>query len=213
MQLDNLSQRGGGAMTIQTARRSRLRLDRLRRARAGPLDGRQRGIPAVTRASRARLRKTRWSRPVHVAITYDADGTIRVYRDGLPYGEPYKASEAGGFRAGEAVILFGQRHTPAGGNRGLAGTLMRARLYDRALEPGEIAASAASFRDYIPVERDHRGPCRPSGTEERERILAEIERLRTSSAANPRVLRRRAARAGSDARARFEAIRISPERS
>ena len=30
-------------------------------------------------------------RPVHVAIAYAEDGTIRAYRDGQPYGEPYKS--------------------------------------------------------------------------------------------------------------------------
>ena len=29
------------------------------------------------------------SRPVHVAIAMPADGTIRLYRDGQPYGNPY----------------------------------------------------------------------------------------------------------------------------
>ena len=139
-------------------------------------------------------------RPVHVAITYAEDGTIRVFRDGLPYGKPYKTASRSRFRAGEAVILFGQRHTPAGGNRMLAGTIVRARLYDRALEPREIAASAATFGDYIPVERDHRGPAaanadgRASAAAGRDRAAADLAGRQSAR------VRRRAARGGSDAR-------------
>ena len=126
------------------------------------------------------------NQPVHVAITYGADGTIRMFRGGLPYGRPYKTAKPAVFARGEAMILFGQRHTPAGGNRGLSGTLMRARLYDRALEPGEIAASAASFSTYIPSTAII-AALPPDRNDERKRLLAQIERLRTSQEANPRV--------------------------
>lgn len=184
VRLDNVSQRGGGAMTIQA--RDGVAFDSL-------VFGEQE--PARWMAGSEGFRRYKSvsgpveneanERPVHIAITYAADGTIRLYRDGLAYGEPYKAQAPLSFAPGEAVILFGQRHTPAGANRGLAGTLVRARLYDRPLSPDEIAASAASFRDYIPataiiaaLEREQR--------EERGRILSEIERLRISTAANPR---------------------------
>ena len=30
--------------------------------------------------------------PVHIAITYDADGLITGYRNGLPYGKAYKSN-------------------------------------------------------------------------------------------------------------------------
>jgi hypothetical protein len=124
--------------------------------------------------------------PVHVAITYGPDGTTRVYRDGVPYGSAYKAAKPLAFPPGEAVILFGQRHTPAGGNRGISGTLLRARLYDRALEPGEIAAAAASFRDYIPSTAIA-AALTPERRALRAKLLETIERLRASPAANPRV--------------------------
>jgi hypothetical protein len=132
------------------------------------------------------VEKDALTKPVHVAITYASDGTIRMYRDGLPYGKPYRTEKPAAFAPGEAVILFGQRHTPAGGNRALAGTIMRARLYDRALDPVEIATSAASFRDYIPSSAIVRALPKAQ-QEERGRLLAEIERLGSSPAANPRV--------------------------
>ena len=53
------------------------------------------------------------------------------------------------FPAGEAQVVFGLRHAPAGGNRMLAGTIVRARVYDRALDEAEVAASAATFGDYV----------------------------------------------------------------
>jgi hypothetical protein len=183
--LDNLSQRGGGAMTIAT--RGGFVFDSIVFAEKEPgrwmagSEGFNR-YQSVSGAAETDALK----QPVHVAITYGAGGTTRVYRNGLPYGTPYEAKKPAVFEAGEAVILFGQRHTPPGGNRGLAGTIMRARLYDRALEPHEIAASATSFRDFIPSTAIV-AALTPGPRQERARLLAEIERLRTSAAANPRV--------------------------
>ncbi len=83
-------------------------------------------------------------RPVHLAIVYTADGTVTGYRDGRPLGTPYKTAAPPTYSAGQARVIFGMRHgTAAGGNRMLAGTILRARLYDRALNAEEIAASAS----------------------------------------------------------------------
>jgi hypothetical protein len=81
-------------------------------------------------------------RAVHLAVTYAADGRITAYRDGKPYGQAYAANGPAEFKAGHARVIFGVRHEPAGGNRLLAGTILRARLYDRALSAEEVAASA-----------------------------------------------------------------------
>ena len=51
--------------------------------------------------------------------------------------------------AGEMRVVFGQRHPPVGGDRMLAGTIVRARVYDRALTDAEVAASAGRFGDYV----------------------------------------------------------------
>ena len=59
-------------------------------------------------------------RPVHVAITYAEDGTIRLFRDGRPYGSPYKSSGPVTFAAGEtrsrlrAAARAGRRQQDAG---------------------------------------------------------------------------------------------------
>ncbi len=124
-------------------------------------------------------------RPIHVAITYADDGTIRVYREGRPYGSAYKSSGPLGFAAGEARVLFGIRHTPPGGNRMLAGTVARARLYDRALDPAEVAASAGTSSDY--VDPGAIAAALPADLrDERARLLVEAGGLRASKLARAR---------------------------
>jgi hypothetical protein len=81
-------------------------------------------------------------RVVQIVIAYSADGTIACYRDGQPYGKPYRASPPIKFGAGQAQVVFGLRHSPPGGNKMLDGVVRRARLYDRALTAEEVAASA-----------------------------------------------------------------------
>ena len=80
-------------------------------------------------------------RPVRVTITYATDGTIAAYRDGAPYGRAYRAAEPVLFAAGLAQVVFGLRHSPAGGNRLLKGEILQAELYDRALTAAEVAAA------------------------------------------------------------------------
>ncbi len=141
--LDNLRQQGGAAVSVQA--RGREVFDAVVFAEIDPgrwmagSEGftRTRGFggPAETEADR---------RPVHVAVVYAEDGTVTGYRDGRPYGAPYKSSGPQPFKAGEAEVLFGLRHSPPQGNRLLAGVIRRAQLYDRALSPAEVAASAAA---------------------------------------------------------------------
>lgn len=79
---------------------------------------------------------------VHVAIAYDEDGTVRGYRNGLPYGSPIRTNGPVTFAAGRARLVFGARALPPGGNFMLAGHLRQARLHARALSASEIAACA-----------------------------------------------------------------------
>ncbi len=87
--------------------------------------------------------ETKLAQPVHVAITWSADGTIRIYRDGQPYGQPYKSSGPVDFETGKCQVLLGLRHGAPVGNRLLTGAIYRARLYDRALTAEEAALTAA----------------------------------------------------------------------
>ncbi len=88
-------------------------------------------------------------KPIHMAMTYHADGSIIAYRNGVQYGKRYKAKSLQSFEANQAKLLFGLRHLPAGGNKHLAGTLIRAELYDRVLTPDEITLSAGVASDFV----------------------------------------------------------------
>ncbi len=81
---------------------------------------------------------------VHLAIVYQADGRIELYRNGQPYGSGYApANEKAAlhtFSQAKARLLFGRRHT-GGGNAFLQGELEEARLYGFALTAAQIADS------------------------------------------------------------------------
>jgi cytochrome c553 len=124
------------------------------------------------------------NRPVHVAITWSDDGTIRLFRDGAPYGQPYKSNGPVTFAAGESMVQFGCRHGQPSGNRLLAGTIHRARLYDRALTPDEITRTAALEAAFVP--RDALRSLLPE--EERRRLDdldSRIASLEATLAADP----------------------------
>lgn len=140
VELDQLGQRGGGVMTFQTL--SGDRFDAIVFGEQEPrkwLAGSEHfhrtqsfGGPDEAEAA---------GRPVHLAIAYHADGRVAAYRDGVPYGQAYRSGGPAEFSAGQCLIGLGIRHTPAGGNRMLAGRILRARFYDRALDEDEIRAS------------------------------------------------------------------------
>ncbi len=87
---------------------------------------------------------------VHVAIAYDGDGTITVFRNGAVYGEPYKpdngipAGRLQVYRAGDALVRF-----PASEHLHVA----EARLYDFALSGDEVEASfRKGIREFPPAD-------------------------------------------------------------
>ena len=183
VQLADVEQRGGGAITIQSLDGSTF--DSIVFGEREPgcwmagsnffLRSESFHGPSESEAAR---------RLVHVALVYSADGTIAAYRDGQIYGKPYKSKGLQKFTAGECQIVFGLRHGPAGGNKHLRGTIDRAQLYDRALTPEEIAASANVITDFVSpeaiVER-----LSPARRQERERLhfeIAQLERQRVRAA-------------------------------
>lgn len=141
VQLGNLNQRGGGVISIQT--RNGVLFDAIV---YGERDPRQwmAGSNGFTRTQgfSGPQESEAADRPVHVAITYEPDGRIVGYRDGKPYGKPYRSGGIQPFQAGQTIVSFGLRHLPAGGNRMLNARIVRAQLYDKALSADEIAASA-----------------------------------------------------------------------
>ncbi len=124
-------------------------------------------------------------RTVHLAIVYAEDGAITGYRDGRPYGKPYRSSGLVTFRAGEANILFGLRHAPVGGNRMLEGVIARAQLFDRALTAEEVAGSAAGADAFV-SEAEIVAGLSSEETAERRVAIDERGRLETERAARPK---------------------------
>ncbi len=131
VQLDDLQQRGGAAISIETPE-------------GGVFDAivfGEREPQMWMAGSNGFSRTTSFDGPaettrgqiVHFAITYSADGTITGYRNGVPYGKSYSSKGPYRFAANSAHVLFGLRHMPAGGNRFFNGRLVRAQLYDRAV--------------------------------------------------------------------------------
>ncbi len=87
--------------------------------------------------------------PVHIAITYAANGTISAYRNGQPYGRPYK-TRLQSYQKGNAILLFGLRHgTSPDSRRGLNGRIIEGSLFTRVLPPDAIAALSGGKSNYI----------------------------------------------------------------
>jgi hypothetical protein len=149
--LDNLDQRGGGVMSVQTLDGAMfdaiVYAERTPRQWMAGSDGFARTQdlhgPSETATSR---------QAVHIAIVYDADGAIRIYRNGQAYGPGYKTSVSQLYQAGRTQVLFGLRHGLPSGNRMLAGVIHMARLYDRALTAVEVDAVAKDQGDYLTPE-------------------------------------------------------------
>jgi hypothetical protein len=80
---------------------------------------------------------------VHVAVSYAADGTVSVFRNGKRYGDSYRKGELQEYSKGEARVLVGLRHMGAG-NGYFAGRIDEVRLYTRALSEVELSASHAA---------------------------------------------------------------------
>lgn len=151
--LDNLDQRGGGVLTLQDSRGvvfdAIVFAEKDAQCWLAGSDNFQR-----TQSFKGGGREEEaMNRPVHVALVYQADGTIIAYRDGVPYGSSYKSEGPVEFESNESVILIGCRHGGGGGNKMLQGRVLRARLYDRALQPDEVAASRLVEQTVI-TERD-----------------------------------------------------------
>ena len=139
VQLDDLTQRGGAPMSLQTE--NGIVFDAVVFGERRPQEW-----LAGSNVSQRTLdfdgdREESNVDPVHVAIVYEDDGTIRAYRNGVAYGRPIRKSDLQPFIAGDAQILFGLRHGPPANGRFLKGRVLEARLYGRALLRTEVEAS------------------------------------------------------------------------
>lgn len=148
VQLSNMQQRGGGVMTVQDL--SGTLFDAIVFGEQQPqhwLAGSNNF--ARTESLQGDAESAAADMPVQMTITYSADGTIRGYRNGIPYGKPYRKAPLQPFEAGQAQIVFGLRHGSPGGNRMLSGRILDAALFDRALTADEVAAFSTSDPSYI----------------------------------------------------------------
>ena len=137
--LADLTQRGGGVITIETD--SGVIFDSIVFAEMDA--GRWLAGSNNHRRSRAVAGPAETAKPgelIHIAIAYRADGSIALFRNGQPYGPAYTPADGPVTFPKTARLLFGRRHT-GGGKSFLSGELDEARLYDRALTTAEIAAS------------------------------------------------------------------------
>lgn len=146
--VDDLQQRGGGVLTIQTP--NGVVFDSIVYAER---DSRQwlagSNVFARTEPFGGEPENAQEGEPIHVAIVYSADGTITGYRNGKPYGKSYRKGTPVTYQADDAILSFGVRHLPAGGNRLFRGRIDSASLYDRALSVEEIAASFVGSENWV----------------------------------------------------------------
>ena len=119
---------------------------------------------------------------VHVAMVYQADGKILFYRNGELSGQPYTpASPLQTFRAGDAHLLIGMRHT-GGGRPWLVGEIKRASLYDRALSAEEVLASFRSDGNAI-TQAEMMAGLTPEQIDAHGAAVAELREAREALAA------------------------------
>jgi hypothetical protein len=146
LKLQNVKQRGGGAMTIQGQG------DFFDSIVLGEIKGRHwisgsnghvrtKPFPGSTPESKA-------NEMLHLVMVYQADGTTTLYRNGKPYGKPFRKGSTS-FPKNRTSVVFGVRHLPAGRGKHLAITLDKARLYNRALSAGEVAASNSGTNLFV----------------------------------------------------------------
>jgi hypothetical protein len=180
VQLDSLSQRNGGVMSLEAL--DGAEFDALVYAEKEParwMSGsnffrRTQNFGAASETTAAR-------EPIHLAITYDAAGNITAYRNGQLYGKSYKSEAPLQLAAGKSHVLFGLRHSPSSPGRHLQGRIFEARLYDRALTAEEVSQSAATLGTSI----DEKLILEQLGTEEKTKVTSistEIQKLESSLA-------------------------------
>jgi len=137
VQLDDLNQRAGGVMTVQTPNGvffdSIVYAEKLNNIWMAGSNGfsRTENFPLAPQEQKADQEF------VNIILTYSKEGEISGYRNGEPYGESYQRRNFH-FKPNDSVISFGVRHLPASPNRMLHGKINSASIFDRALSSEEI---------------------------------------------------------------------------
>lgn len=137
VKLDNLFQRAGGVMTVQSIN-GRI-FDSIVFAEKKP----GKWLSGSNRFSRTQSFQSTITEKeadhnfIHFLITYSSNGTITGFRNGELYGRAYK-SKTYDFEKGNSIITFGLRHLPSSSQRLLEGSILCASLYKDALRSSEI---------------------------------------------------------------------------
>ena len=145
-QVHNLDQRGGGVMGIQGPGDF---FDTIVIGERQPrhwISGSN--VFARTEDFHESTPETKVGELLHLVMVYTEDGTTTLYRDGKPYGKPFRKGAAT-FPKDQTSVLFGLRHTPPAEGRFLNVSIDKARLYDRALTADEVAASASGNNLFV----------------------------------------------------------------
>ncbi|TWT94988.1 DUF1553 domain-containing protein [Neorhodopirellula pilleata] len=174
--LDNFDQRGGGVITVQTLGGEQF--DSIVFAESHP----QHWLAGSDHHRRTRSfdgtdEPKAFDQPVVFTIVYQSDGTIIGYRNGKPYGKPYK-TDVQVFEQDKAHVVFGLRHgTNLAGNRMLQGKILDAALYDRALTPDEVTASATGDHLFISAAQiwDAMAPLQKQRVDELNQAIQSLE--------------------------------------
>jgi len=117
-------------------------------------------------------------KPVHLAITYSEDGKISAYRNGKLYGTSYQSKGTAVFPANKSIIAFGIRHEPPSANHLLAGTILKARVFDKALNANDISKLFDESEIFI-SENDLTSNLNLEQIKLRQKIKEEIAKLET----------------------------------
>ena len=162
VKLDNLNQRAGGVITLQTP--NGVLFDSIVYAEKQPhiwMSG-SNSFRRTENFTLAPQEKQADKEFIHLVITYSKEGKITGYRNGKLYGNPYQKSTFH-FKPNDSVISFGVRHLPASPQRMLHGEIKLASLFDRELSSDEIKALFDSVSHITPQEMTKR-----FSTEEKE---------------------------------------------
>ncbi len=184
--LDNLEQRGGGVISVQTLDGSVFDAIVFGERKPGEwMAGSE--FFRRTRDIDGPREDAKPGTPIHLAVVYSSDGRIALFRNGEKYGEPYMpAGDAGkpvGFAAGRAQIVIGNRHSGAG-NGLLRGAVYEARLYDTALNSEEVRASyKAGIKQ--PLPRRLLDALSDDDRRELARLEQELSKVRTEKIETP----------------------------
>ena len=146
--LNDLKQRGGGVITVQTL--DGVQFDSIVFAENRP----KRWLAGSDHHQRTQRfdgtdELEAVNKPVAITIVYQDDGMVAGYRNGKPYGNPYRTDRQI-FGNEKTQVVFGIRHgTSFRRGRMLHGRILDATLYDRALTPEEVLSSVKGNNGYV----------------------------------------------------------------